>query len=892
MATLTRVREQDDSSFVLAGSVPAPFTLQERHDQARSTVRPASQDVMPSVAYVQQTVLMTLKDLLTTPDYWRASVPDRRHSMPPSPAAASSSRAAAQDTAPSDLKNLVTVLRALQPDTEMAQVAPADDERALLHELRRRVDTRAPFLDSDDAELAQTLVSLLTLLHRLAIIGLAPASATPTPPPGLEPVSVPPTDIYDALTRQLSGFRAEADSEAQRPLAPVAAVERALLWSQLDADLETVFRLCRARLPDHHELPPLYADTELPPQYVADADPKSASVERADAKASPTTQASPLISNEKMRMDLDAVTRAIDRLYAVAPQLHDQRAELRPRTRRSTKGKQRAPAPPPADAELERMVDLLGRASDRRLASQTVVLDADVRERASRRVRARHEEFVGRLLEHSGAGRMTAQDAVFTAGERARDPEALLTLPEFIRESVPRSAPPENDRGREPEEPASAVQTLLRRKSLRSLRSRSLSAPAIGWFLQRERQRGTPSPASSSSSSNHGAGIELGLSYVAEHHETLRHVLAFLTLPPGAPPEAHTALSPDARTASLVLRLAGAQRSFPLPAPVRPGPAPLRMQGTHAELKLPTLEPGAIMLDESRPLLDATQLSAARPHAFVCRACSLPLLRAGPAARFADLPSEHWAELVDAWMCHAEQGLHAGVQERARQGFVPAHNEVLVGGSYLLVCETAVARANLWEGQGESGLKPGDDWRSVRCKCGTLVGRARAQPGANGCSTTVYRLAKYAIRPVGGSVEMPRVPLSAFVVEDMNELAMAHATYRFVVLDEEEERPRLLLWLFKPNLKLSYFAPKHYTIPQEGTVHVAKVLYKILGPKTVGADLNALVNKYPGFPQAEHLMYPKDVCTRIAVLLKESNACYPETLRTMTGLDVGWLLRA
>ena len=38
-----------------------------------------------------------------------------------------------------------------------------------------------------------------------------------------------------------------------------------------------------------------------------------------------------------------------------------------------------------------------------------------------------------------------------------------------------------------------------------------------------------------------------------------------------------------------------------------------------------------------------------------------------------------------------------------------------------------------------------------------------------------------------------RIPLSAFIVEDMTELARAHATYRFVILDEEEERPRILV---------------------------------------------------------------------------------------------------
>jgi hypothetical protein len=38
-----------------------------------------------------------------------------------------------------------------------------------------------------------------------------------------------------------------------------------------------------------------------------------------------------------------------------------------------------------------------------------------------------------------------------------------------------------------------------------------------------------------------------------------------------------------------------------------------------------------------------------------------------------------------------------------------------------------------------------------------------------------------------------KVPLSAFIVEDMIEYVQAHATYRFVIFDEEDERPRLLV---------------------------------------------------------------------------------------------------
>lgn len=39
----------------------------------------------------------------------------------------------------------------------------------------------------------------------------------------------------------------------------------------------------------------------------------------------------------------------------------------------------------------------------------------------------------------------------------------------------------------------------------------------------------------------------------------------------------------------------------------------------------------------------------------------------------------------------------------------------------------------------------------------------------------------------------PRAPISAFIVEDMMEFVRAHATYRFVLLDDEEERPKVLV---------------------------------------------------------------------------------------------------
>lgn len=96
-------------------------------------------------------------------------------------------------------------------------------------------------------------------------------------------------------------------------------------------------------------------------------------------------------------------------------------------------------------------------------------------------------------------------------------------------------------------------------------------------------------------------------------------------------------------------------------------------------------------------------------------------------------------------------------------------------------------------------------------------------------------------------------------------------------------------------------------------MNAAKVLYKLMGPSEGNMDLQksvgslglsilpefdsfvhpfSILDRYPGFPQAEYLFYPMDTCQRLAVLLKESNRTYPDNMRIMTGLEVGWLQRA
>jgi hypothetical protein len=201
--------------------------------------------------------------------------------------------------------------------------------------------------------------------------------------------SISNTGNLDSLAHQLSEFQLQRhdQSDQEGSLPPVIAVEKALLWVRIDETLETVLNLCHYReegRPRHSfSDPPQYDllshDGELPPNY--DPGPE---LFGSDAKTVASLSYRMSI-DEKMRLDLDEVTTAIDRLYRVAPQLHNQRVELNRSKLEELEIARAAQAAPASlgkqkERELERIVDMIGRASERKLVQQTVILgDMDAR---------------------------------------------------------------------------------------------------------------------------------------------------------------------------------------------------------------------------------------------------------------------------------------------------------------------------------------------------------------------------------------------------------------------------------------------------------------------------------------------------------------------------------
>jgi hypothetical protein len=320
---------------------------------------------------------MALNNLLYIPNNWHSIIPDRRHSMPANP----SSQVAEQDSSP--LHTLISNLRH-RDNGEMLEFNSDANETELIHELKTRVGGISYQLSPPDAQLALALVQLLSNIHRLSILqsDLAPISGgTVRAGPSRQSLD---TDLYSVLKRQLSDFQQErlAVQSGTTPsgASPAMVVQTALIWSKVDEELEAVVAMCRERT---EHLPPQYDihdSADDLPEYELGSTYQHAIEE---SKSLPTVAAS--MTNEKMRLDLEAVTMAIDRLYQVAPQLHNQRVELksskiaemeRARSSSSTpllnkgKGKEKLDF-----AELDNMLGLLSKASDRKLKDQTVILE-------------------------------------------------------------------------------------------------------------------------------------------------------------------------------------------------------------------------------------------------------------------------------------------------------------------------------------------------------------------------------------------------------------------------------------------------------------------------------------------------------------------------------------
>lgn len=300
------------------------------------------------------------------------------------------------------------------------------DDADLAHELHERTarlvrDDLLP--DTTDALLGVALAELLDLSYHLPSSSLPPLPRGESPPTAADAAAQRSSVTYFSLSEHVETLREERSRQRSFSLDELTAQSNDP-WARVDELLERVASLCletRASLEEGH--PPDYHDDmfHLPRysheghrhsihDYAVDEKKPLPSEESELAESSRSTAAATSgpksaedrraarISifnphSEKMRLELDSVANAISRLYAVAPQLADQRVELNSSKR--------------DEMEIARMV---GRG---RMLDQTAPLGTTLQAAASKSMR-REKELgdIWERIEKAHGRRLDGQDSI------------------------------------------------------------------------------------------------------------------------------------------------------------------------------------------------------------------------------------------------------------------------------------------------------------------------------------------------------------------------------------------------------------------------------------------------------------------------------------------------
>lgn len=184
------------------------------------------------------------------------------------------------------------------------------------------------------------------------------------------------------------------------------------------------------------------------------------------------------------------------------------------------------------------------------------------------------------------------------------------------------------------------------------------------------------------------------LSYVAESHDHLGSISLTLWYQGGTTSKLRLASAGDAaETHSITVGHVGGDVAWKLRMPVSVTKSfqldiPLSADQERYDVRVPSAahaSPSATQSFIHRPPLSGRELSELKPTSFACSTCSASILTPSPTVTYADLPSEYWTEMLEAWMCHPEGNfLHQLKESRMR----PSDGQMLVGNDYLLVAET------------------------------------------------------------------------------------------------------------------------------------------------------------------------------------------------------------
>ncbi|KAL7752318.1 hypothetical protein RI367_002364 [Sorochytrium milnesiophthora] len=169
------------------------------------------------------------------------------------------------------------------------------------------------------------------------------------------------------------------------------------------------------------------------------------------------------------------------------------------------------------------------------------------------------------------------------------------------------------------------------------------------------------------------------------------------------------------------------------------------------------------------------------------------------------LPSDHWQELIECWMCHEDTD--TSIQPPSQQAVLARAGTCLVGISTLLVHASNIsdgAVAPLAADGDDAAAQPPkrvlmDRWKPVCCSA------CRGVLGASPQDASAVDLVKSCIRVLAGPqrrrLDKPGA-LSVYLGAELLETKASHGTTRFIIADMATQVPALKIWLMSGDYKV------------------------------------------------------------------------------------------
>ncbi|KAI8080198.1 HECT-like ubiquitin-conjugating enzyme-binding-domain-containing protein, partial [Gilbertella persicaria] len=313
------------------------------------------------------------------------------------------------------------------------------------------------------------------------------------------------------------------------------------------------------------------------------------------------------------------------------------------------------------------------------------------------------------------------------------------------------------------------------------------------------------------------------------------------------------------------------------------------------EIKLSLLKSPSLLRSQQNEVKEWWSSKDVTPKQLHCQHCAASLIDNAITYQAKDLPSEHWYELVECWICHETKP----EEHKSRMRPILARsNVILVGTTYFLLHPNNIATNAIEVNKAVADRQDWDKgtltkWIAINCsKCHHAIGEGQYCQENQLLQLLAVKLFKYSVTPIPTPVEQP--VFTDFFISDLVNAAKIHATHKFLIQGRQNEQIYSLIWLFNWDTNIIFNHDKE-TLQRQ---RVIKVMY--LSCKEPTEQARKYIQLWSKDKSTDHLIYPDDVCHQLVNTLHQSTLILPPFMQTINhpamifyqGFSIGFLRRS